>query len=119
MSSSFADPEPAPHSANTPRRGISLGTKTSSPSNTARHDTGSPPRPTGTSVRFVPDHELARPGAPSRSLEKNGPGFRQRSDHPGSRRPVELTPHQLQHGQTQIRRAGAVRGLIVHERGGP
>ena len=48
-SSSLADPEPLPQSANTPRRGISLGTKTSSPSSTAPYDTGSPARPSGTS----------------------------------------------------------------------
>ena len=41
-SSSLADPEPLPQCANTPRRGISPGTKTSSPSSTEPYDTGSP-----------------------------------------------------------------------------
>ena len=48
-SSSLADPEPLPQSANTPRRGTSFGTKTSSPFSTAPYDTGSPARPSGTS----------------------------------------------------------------------
>ena len=43
-SSSLADPEPLPQRANTPCRGVALGTKTRSPSNTRPHDTGSPAR---------------------------------------------------------------------------
>ena len=38
----LADPEPLPQCANTPRRGISPGTKTSSPSSTEPYDTGRP-----------------------------------------------------------------------------
>ena len=41
-SSSLADPEPLPQCANTPRRGISPGTKTSSPSSTRPYATASP-----------------------------------------------------------------------------
>ena len=39
-SSTLADPEPVPQNANMPRRGITSGTNTASPSNTAPHDTG-------------------------------------------------------------------------------
>ena len=46
-SSSLADPEPLPQSANTPRRGISFGMKISSPSTTQPHDTGFLVRPAG------------------------------------------------------------------------
>src|SRR5262249_14477488 len=40
-SSTLADPVPRPQCANAPRRGVSPGTKTSSPSSTAPYDTGS------------------------------------------------------------------------------
>ena len=50
-SSSLADPEPLPQSANTPRRGIPAGTKTSSPSSTEPYDTGLPAIEARTSSR--------------------------------------------------------------------
>src|SRR5229473_1264299 len=46
--STLADPAPRPQCANTPRRGISPGTKTSSPSSTTSHDTGFAAGPAGT-----------------------------------------------------------------------
>ena len=61
-SSTLADPVPRPQCANMPRRGISPGTKTSSPSSTAPYDTGSVAGFAGTrqpARTLIPDGRLS------------------------------------------------------------